>query len=250
MLVSSLTVNGSAVRSTRRPGFDYSDLSSSVATFLKGQAERIRRQASLSVINIGKDLIFAKRYLSHGAFIAWVEGEIGIPARTAQAYMRVAKWAPPKNSQIQHLPISLLYLLAASSTPEAFAEDILKRIAAGERISIQTIRDELRDLREARQDECQHQRCRMLPGPEHDTRCSEIEPGLIVPPTRAQNSTPLQEAVAILAHRLPARDFVRIQDILTDGAIISDPEFPQRIADAFLTFAKQDCPELHTCAPD
>src|SRR5262245_14032618 len=133
--------------------FDYGDLSSSAAKFLREQAERIRRQSASSIINIGKDLVAAKHYLSHGAFIAWVESEVGIAARTAQAYMRVAKWVAPKSASIAHLPPSLLYLFSASSTPSSFVVDVLKRIEAGERISLRAIRNELQDLRESTQNE-------------------------------------------------------------------------------------------------
>jgi hypothetical protein len=38
-------------------------LAPSVAEFLKGQAERIRRCVASSIVNIGKDLIAAKHYL-------------------------------------------------------------------------------------------------------------------------------------------------------------------------------------------
>jgi len=232
MLTSNSLVTAPVIRTTRCAVFDYSDLSSSVAAFLRGQAERIRRQASSSVINIGKDLIEAKRYLSHGAFIALVEGEVGIPARTAQAYMRVAKWAPAKNAKIAHLPLSLLYLLAASSTPEAFATDILKRFEAGERISVQAIRHELRDLREAMYDEPQDRRRCMPPG-------ADIQSSQIVTTDQRGSGATLLEAVAILAQGLSAQDFARVQEIMTDSSIIDDPELPQKIVNAFVAFAKQ-----------
>jgi hypothetical protein len=83
--------------------FDYGVLESSVAEFLeflKVQVHRIRRQAPISIVHIGKGLIVAKHYLSRGMFLKWVEGEVGIPARTAQAYMHVAQWAAHKNATV------------------------------------------------------------------------------------------------------------------------------------------------------
>src|ERR1700694_3470263 len=71
--------------------FDYCSVAPPLASFLKGQAERIRRQCATSIIQIGKALFEAKRHLSHGAFLRWVEWEVCMPVRTAQACMRVAR---------------------------------------------------------------------------------------------------------------------------------------------------------------
>jgi hypothetical protein len=59
-------------------------VSPSVANFLRGQADRIRQYTRKSIIQIGKDLVAAKRYLSHGAFLRWVESEVGIPVRRVE----------------------------------------------------------------------------------------------------------------------------------------------------------------------
>ncbi|HEV2956733.1 MAG TPA: DUF3102 domain-containing protein, partial [Xanthobacteraceae bacterium] len=114
--------------------FDYASLPISVAKFLKGQATRIRQYAGKSIIQIGKDLAAAKHYLSHGQFVRWAEKEVGIPARTAQGYMRAAQWAAGKSAAVAHLPPSLLYVLSASSTPEELVEDILRKAEVGEEI--------------------------------------------------------------------------------------------------------------------
>src|SRR5262249_7339757 len=93
------TVDGRSLpRPNRMLQFDYNSVSSPVASFLKGQAERIRRQYVGSIIQIGRALLSAKSHLSHGEFLCWVEGEVCIPARTAQAYMRVAQWSEDKSA--------------------------------------------------------------------------------------------------------------------------------------------------------
>src|SRR5436305_1571476 len=84
--------------SRRELSFDYSSLPPSVARFLRGQADRIRQHCASSIIQIGKALLEAKHHLSHGAFLPWVECEVGIPARTAQVYMRSANWAAGKSA--------------------------------------------------------------------------------------------------------------------------------------------------------
>src|ERR1700694_430544 len=127
--------------------FDYCSVAPPLASFLKGQAERIRRQCATSIIQIGKALFEAKRHLSHGAFLRWVEWEVCMPVRTAQACMRVASWATGKNAVVAHLSPTMLYLLSAPSAPEDFVTDILKRLEAGELIAPSVMRERLKALR-------------------------------------------------------------------------------------------------------
>jgi len=86
--------------------FDYKSIEPSVARFLRGQAERIRRQGATTVLHIGSALVEAKRYLSHGNFLIWVESEVGITARTAQLYMRAALWSKKKGKAVSGFPLS------------------------------------------------------------------------------------------------------------------------------------------------
>jgi hypothetical protein len=52
---------------------DYNAVSRSIAKFLKAQADRLRRQCTVSTIKIGTALLEAKRHLTHGAFTGWAE---------------------------------------------------------------------------------------------------------------------------------------------------------------------------------
>ena len=85
-------------------GFDYATVSPDVARYLRGHATRLRQYISKSIIQIGKDLLSAKRYLPHGAFLEWVEREAGINPRTAQSYMHAAEWASNKSATVARLP--------------------------------------------------------------------------------------------------------------------------------------------------
>src|ERR1700730_6747762 len=134
--------------------FDYAVLSPSVEKFLRGQADRIRRQCASSIVQMGKALFEAKRHLSHGEFLRWVELEVGIPARTSQAYMRVAKWASGKSAAVVHLPPSALYVLSSSAVPEEFIIDVLERVEAGKQIPASAIRQELKALRLSKDAKC------------------------------------------------------------------------------------------------
>jgi hypothetical protein len=211
---------GSAARIPARltgswPDFDYSSVSPEVAKFLKGQAKKIIRTSANSIVQIGKDLIAAKHYLDHGAFLRWIESEIGIRARTAQAYMQVARWISGKSPTVAELPPSVLYLLSAPSTPERFMSDVLRRVDAGENVVLPIIRDELRALRKQRGSE---------PGGEPCDRQH---------PDGSTGREALMEVVAILAQRLSQTEFARIRAIMTNESMLHDAALAENIALAF-----------------
>jgi hypothetical protein len=196
--------------------FDYATVSSSVAKFLKGQADRIRRQCSASTIQIGRALLESKRHLSHGIFTKWVEMEVGIPIRTAQAYMRVAVWAADKGATVARLSPSALYLLSASNIPKEFVASILSRTEAGEHISPSVMRKELRTRRI---DEEQDRACLVPMSNEYLIQTPVVEG--------------LTELVSILIERLPPADFARVRSIMTSSTVVEDPNLGSNIELAF-----------------
>ena len=206
--------------------FAYDDAPPDVARFLKGHAERIRRYAGKCIVTIGKDLIAAKHYLSHGAFIRWVECEVGMPARTAQGYMRVAAWAAGKGATLAHLPPSLLYVLAASRTPKAFADEIVRRIEAGERIALPAVRAELRRHLAARRASADAGRQR--PPADKDTASTTFA-------AEVDARALLGDAVAIIARGLSTADFARVRDIMTNARLLANTGFARHMASAFST---------------
>jgi Protein of unknown function (DUF3102) len=206
--------------------FDYESVPSSVAKFLRGQADRIRRQCTGSVIQIGKALLEAKRHLSHGGFLRWVEAEVGIPARTAQAYMRVANWASGKCATVAHLAPSALYLLSSEGVPKDFVIDIIGRLEAGERIAPSAIREELKAFRLSTQKE--HVGKEMCAQPKLYDRTE----GIAVADERRLGRA-MAEVVTVLMRGLSAADFSRIRDIVTNDAIVFDPRLGQSLKRAF-----------------
>jgi hypothetical protein len=205
--------------------FDYASVPSSVAKFLKNQATRIRQYAGKTIIQIGKDLVAAKRYLSHGQFLIWVEREVGIPARTAQAYMQAAQWASDKHATVALLPPSLLYLLSSPSTPKEFAEDILKRAEAGERMTLTTVRAELRTLQSKKREEAEE--------PAMDSPMTQDDcVGKLF--TSESGENPLNEIAHILARTLSALELARVCEILTSDDLLDRPDLPMKIKVAFL----------------
>ncbi|MEW6645125.1 MAG: DUF3102 domain-containing protein [Pseudomonadota bacterium] len=208
--------------------FDYCSVAPNVASFLKGQAERIRRQCATSIIQIGKALSEAKRHLSHGAFLRWVEWEVGMPARTAQACMRVASWATGKSAVVAHLSPTMLYLLSAPSCPEDFAADTLKRLEAGELIAPTVMREKLKALRSNKH---------LGNGPETEA-IVEISPAISWEGDRVGNEIlrRLNELAEILKKGLSSVDFERVRQIVTSDDVLNDPELPQNLGRAFTMF--------------
>jgi Protein of unknown function (DUF3102) len=197
-------------------GFDYSSVPSSVATFLRTQADRINQTSSKSLLQIGKDLIAAKRYLAHGAFIAWVEYEAGMSARTAQAYMHVANWAARKNSAVTRLAPSILYIISARSVPEEFIEKLLQRMESGEKITARDVRQEIASLRGGANNKNHSGERTESPGSMPD-----------------QSLLSVSDAICILVGGLSRSDFVRVKAIMTNRAVLGDPKLAEKIVKAF-----------------
>jgi hypothetical protein len=206
--------------------FDYGSLEPSVSSFLRGQATRIRQYSTKSIIQIGKDLLSAKHYLSHGEFLRWVESEVGLPPRTAQAYMRVASWALPKSVTVALLPPTALYALASSGVPPEFVEEVLRRVEDGERIQLPSLRAEIKALRatSSRSDGCSVGREEAnLSGNFLHTHAD----------LTAESAALISKAVEILVRALPACDFNQVREIITSKQILEDPNLPRLIVRAF-----------------
>lgn len=200
--------------------FDYRPLPSSVTKFLRGQATRIRQYGSKSIVQIGKDLAGAKHYLSHGEFLRWVEREVGLPARTAQAYMRVAHWASSKGAIVALLPPTALYALSSPGVPTEIIEDVLKRAERGESIGLPALRAQLRNLRKITK----------------VSNFSEPEGQEILEPTHHHMTFPMiSKAVGILARSLTAGDFARVREIMTSEKVLDDPNLGETLRQAFGT---------------
>jgi Protein of unknown function (DUF3102) len=212
--------------------FDYESVPPDVKKFLQGQAERIRRQASTSIIQIGKALINAKRYLSHGAFIVWVENEAWIPARTAQVYMRIAEWVSAKNAAAAHLPPSVLQLLSAPSTPKEFIDGVLARFDAGEPIIPSAIRRELKVLRQAQREASQKMTSTSVSRHNSSAEDTSTHRGS-ADGARVDAAATLRQAIAIMARGLSREDFERVRAMLTSTQVLDAPQLGSAIAASF-----------------
>jgi hypothetical protein len=226
------TKRRSAAIQTKQPfaaeqtGFQYSSVDPSVARFLKGQAQRINHTNSRSITNVGKDLLEAKRYLAHGAFVSWVEQEVGMPARTAQTYMQVAQWVAGKNARVAHLPASLLYILSAPSTPESLVMDILADVEAGKHVAVPSVRKQLKMLRSVKPRDSMNETGKSGGQRAGSTDTADgFDPLLDV-------KTLMRELVSILLNALSAADLDRIRTILSDETVRSSSELGNAIYEA------------------
>lgn len=74
-------------------------------------------RSAQDIIEIGRDLIAAKKSLGHGRFLAWIDAEFKMTDRSALSFVRVAQLYGDKSEIISDLPPTVLYALAAPSTP-------------------------------------------------------------------------------------------------------------------------------------
>jgi len=116
--------------------FDYSAVDADTASDLRAQARRIRKRigkATQDLIDIGRELLAAKKnLLDHGDFISWVESEVGIVRRTAQAYMALAKLADDNGAAIALFPPTTAHRLAAKSVPPEIVSEVVSKALSGE----------------------------------------------------------------------------------------------------------------------
>jgi len=125
-------------------GFDYTALPADVTKSLRGTAAAIRLILSRAIIDVGNHLIAAKRLLRHGDFSRWAEAELGMTVRTAERYMRAARFLEAKPTCMSALPANIIYRLSAPSAPVDVVQDVVFAAEAGTPLSAEMIQDRLR----------------------------------------------------------------------------------------------------------
>jgi hypothetical protein len=119
---------------------------------LAERAAALRAKIAASAIDIGNDLLATKSLIAHGRFVRWVEDEVGFELRQAENYMQVARFAAAhpevcENEKFSTLKASILYRLAAPSTPAPVVEATLSRIKRGERVKVNEVAEGIRAAR-------------------------------------------------------------------------------------------------------
>ncbi|SRR6266487_3820059 len=105
--------------------FEYDVLDTDTRTFVQEKAQNIHarlKRTAEDVIAIGQDLIAVKAHLGHGQFQNWIQAEFEMSYTASLRFMQVAKKFGDKNTKLVFLPPSVLYELAAPSTPDVVIE--------------------------------------------------------------------------------------------------------------------------------
>jgi Protein of unknown function (DUF3102) len=118
-----------------------------LAPILAEHAQAIRalgRRMIADTIEIGRRLAECRRIIRRG-WIDWLERELGLSDRGALNFIRVYELAAARSENFSglDLPVSGLYLLARPSTPESVRDDVLRRAAEGEVLSLDDIKREI-----------------------------------------------------------------------------------------------------------
>ncbi|HEU5375536.1 MAG TPA: DUF3102 domain-containing protein [Ktedonobacteraceae bacterium] len=113
--------------------FDYTVLEESKRVHVQIKTEAIKgrmKRAAEDIIAIGQDLIEVKEELGHGLFQKWLKAEFDLSESAATKFMQVATRFGDeiKSVKITGFPLTVLYTLAAPSTPE----EIVERVLSGE----------------------------------------------------------------------------------------------------------------------
>ena len=140
---TEIAMTGSATAVPAGLRFDYSALDADTAHAIMRAADSIKhRKTSIGrdLIGIGTDLIKVKDQLDHGRFGAWLDAEFGWSQRTARNYMMAAEAFAAKSEIVADLAPTVLYALAAPSTPAAVRDDVVRRLEAGEPVPDRSVK--------------------------------------------------------------------------------------------------------------
>jgi hypothetical protein len=107
-------------------------------------------RAAADIIEIGQDLITVKKALSHGCFLSWISTEFSMSDQTARRFMHVAEAFGDKINTVLDLSPTVLYELAAPSTPATIRAEAIERAAQGEPVSLTYVRERKQEAKECR----------------------------------------------------------------------------------------------------
>ena len=141
-------------------GFDYSTLPADHAAAARDAVARVRARTSRMVrdiIETGQDLIEVKKRIGHGKFLKWMDAEFKMTERTAQRFMAVAEKFGAKYDIVSDLSPSVIYELAAPSTPDETIDEIVEQARTGKRVTVAEVKKLKAELKAANQDARGHQ---------------------------------------------------------------------------------------------
>ncbi len=111
--------------------FDYQALESETRGFVLQKTDEthgLLKRTTEHILHIGQNLKAVKEKLPHGQFLHWLATEFGLSRWSAQRFMQVADRLESTWETVQHLPISVLYEVAAPST----SQEIVAQVEQGQ----------------------------------------------------------------------------------------------------------------------
>ena len=130
--------------------FDYAALPAERAAEVRTVAERIRTRTALAIIENGRDLIRVREMPEmRRQFVAWLNTEFRLSERTAYNMMQAAENLGESFAKFANLGPSVLYAIAAPSTPEPVRVEVETRAASGEKITVAEVERLKREARAA-----------------------------------------------------------------------------------------------------
>lgn len=130
-----------------RAGFDYAALNTDARHVVQRCTTEIHertRRARQDMIAVGQRLIEVKAQLGHGQFGNWLKAEFAWSDQTALNLMNVARMGDHIPNHLEIAP-TVLYALAAPSTPTEVRTAIIDRAAQGEVITVATVKALIND---------------------------------------------------------------------------------------------------------
>lgn len=124
-------------------GFDYAALPMDVALKAQLAANSIKLRLKRTVediIEIGRELTAVKAELLHGQFLPWIAAEFEMHENTARSFMQVSERFGEFTNFVDFKP-SVLYALAALSTPEAVIDKAVAKAESGEKVTVADVKD-------------------------------------------------------------------------------------------------------------
>jgi Protein of unknown function (DUF3102) len=128
-----------------------------LAEQLEDIAKSIEQLQTTAILEIAKHLAKARQLFRYRrdkrGFGGWVEARLSLSRQTAYNLLHVLEQFGDEES-VKHFdtfPDSILYLLAAPSTPEAARTEIIERAEAGEKFSRAKVKDTIKNANEAEQ---------------------------------------------------------------------------------------------------
>ena len=134
------------------PAFDYETLDDEIRSFVQRKTDETRgllRRTAQNVIAIGRNLQAVKEQLPHGQFLPWLQTEFAMTERHARNFMHAAARFGNKPEIIADLSVTVIYELAAPSTPETVIEQVESKQILPTLEAIRVAKEAERQAREA-----------------------------------------------------------------------------------------------------